>query len=172
MKALDAQDDRASRSCRRCSFLDLPRPVPWPAGHDASTRRVRRSFQPVAKFSDSGNDPLATAPSPKKATAMPPSARSRDAAAAPTAIGMPAPTMPTSCWSRGFERCHRPLYCSTCAGALALLSLPPSAQVTKFSQRSARGRAPPNFFGILMVSGRPQNGSCAASVGLDSRCVG
>lgn len=38
--------------------------------------------------------PWAGAPSPKNATVMPPSARSWDAVAAPTAIGTPAATIP------------------------------------------------------------------------------
>ena len=42
----------------------------------------------------SWNAPWADAPSPKKATATPPSARSWEAVAAPTAMGRPAATIP------------------------------------------------------------------------------
>ena len=71
----------------------------WRRGRTRRSRCSRRRRRPAAastaaRLTASWNAPWAGAPSPKNATATLPSARSCAAAAAPTAIGTPAATIP------------------------------------------------------------------------------
>ena len=59
-----------------------------------SQKKITGSCHTAARFIASWNAPCAGAPSPKKATATLPSARSCAAVAAPTAMGRPAATIP------------------------------------------------------------------------------
>ena len=59
-----------------------------------SQKKTTGSAHTAARFIASWNAPWAGAPSPKKATATLPSARSWAAVAAPTAMGRPAATIP------------------------------------------------------------------------------